>query len=58
MEIYVNELFHARIIETSLLYKGEHYRHAALESMKQVEMALRENGKPDTPINHRHNNQQ
>jgi len=43
MEIDVNDLFHSRVIETCLpLYKGEHYQHAALESMKQVEMALRE----------------
>lgn len=45
MEINETEVFHARIIETCLpLYNGEHYQHAALESMKQVEMALREKG--------------
>ncbi len=43
MEINSNELFHQRIIETCLpLYDSKHYQHAALESMKQVEMALRE----------------
>ena len=45
MEIKENEVFHSRIISTCLpLFKDGHYQHAALESMKQVEMALREKG--------------
>ena len=45
MEIQENEVFHSRVIETCLpLYKDGYYQHAALESMKQVEMALREKG--------------
>ena len=45
MEIQENEVFHPRIINSCLpLFNDGHYQHAALESMKQVEMALREKG--------------
>jgi uncharacterized protein (TIGR02391 family) len=45
MEIRENEVFHARIINSCLsLFNDGHYPHAALESMKQVELALREKG--------------
>ena len=45
MEIQENEVFHPRIINSCLpLFYDGHYQHAALESMKQVEMALREKG--------------
>lgn len=45
MEIQENEVFHPRIVNTCLpLYNNGHYQHAALESMKQVEMALRDRG--------------
>jgi hypothetical protein len=45
MEIQENEVFHARIINSCLsLFNDGHYPHAALESMKQVEMSLREKG--------------
>jgi len=45
MEIQENEIFHPRIINNCMpLFNGGHYQHAALESMKQVEMALREKG--------------
>lgn len=45
MEIQVNDILHQRVIDTCIpLYKDEHYQHAALESMKQVEMALRDKG--------------
>jgi uncharacterized protein (TIGR02391 family) len=45
MKIETNDILHPRIIETCLpLYVNGHYQHAALESMKQVERALREKG--------------
>lgn len=45
MEIQENEVFHPRIINSCLpLFYDGHYQHAAVESMKQVEMALREKG--------------
>ena len=45
MEIQENEIFHPRIIDICFpLFHHGHYQHAALESMKQVEMALREKG--------------
>jgi uncharacterized protein (TIGR02391 family) len=45
MEIQEGEVFHPRIISSCLpLFEDGHYQHAALESMKQVEMALREKG--------------
>src|SRR3990172_8734880 len=45
MEIQENEVFHPRIVDSCLpLFNDGHYQHAALESMKQVEMALREKG--------------
>jgi hypothetical protein len=50
-EIQENEVFHTRIITSSLpLFNNGHYQQAMLESMKQVEMALREKGIP--PKNH------
>ncbi len=43
MKIEANDFLHPRIIETCLpLFKDGHYQHVALESMKQVEMALRD----------------
>ena len=45
MEFQVDDVLHPRIIDTCLsLHEDGHYQHAALESMKQVEMALREKG--------------
>ncbi len=45
MKIQENEVFHPRVINTCLpLFNDGHYQHAALESMKQVEMALRDKG--------------
>ena len=45
MNIEVNEIIHPRIIESSIqLYENGFFSQAALESMKQVEMALREKG--------------
>ena len=45
MDIQEGEVFHPRIISSCLpLFRDGHYQHAALESMKQVEMALREKG--------------
>ena len=45
MRIQENEIFHPRICISCLplFYKG-HYQYAALESMKQVELALRDKG--------------
>src|SRR5512138_1489539 len=45
MEIQENEVLHRRIVNSCLsLFNDGYYQHAALESMKQVEMALREKG--------------
>ena len=45
MDIQEGEVFHPRIVSSCLpLFRDGHYQHAALESMKQVEMALREKG--------------
>jgi len=45
MKIDIEEFLHPRIVESILpLYINGHYKHAALESMIQVEMALREKG--------------
>ena len=45
MKIELNEVFHPRIVESSIaLFENSFFQNAALESMKQVEMALREKG--------------
>jgi uncharacterized protein (TIGR02391 family) len=43
MEINFKELLHSRIQRhCEKLFDGEHFKHAALEAMKQVELALKE----------------
>jgi hypothetical protein len=45
MDIEFNEIFHPRVLESGIpLFEKGFFQQAALESMKQVEMALREKG--------------
>lgn len=45
INIALDKILHPRIIDKCLsLYQGGHFSHAALESMKQVELALKEKG--------------
>jgi hypothetical protein len=45
MNFQLEELLHLRVIDACLkLLEDEHFTHAALEAMKQVEIALREKG--------------
>ena len=45
MTIKANELLHSRIIENCIpIFNDGHYQHVALESMKQVELALIDKG--------------
>jgi hypothetical protein len=45
MDIQLEELLHPRVVDTCMkLLDGEHFPQAALEAMKQVEIALREKG--------------
>lgn len=43
MNINFESLLHPRVLEhCKKLYMDEHYKHAALEAMTQVELALKE----------------
>ena len=51
MRIEIEDLLHPRLTDECLkLFQGGHYKHAALEAMQSVELALRETGVPPAKL--------